>query len=160
MMSAPRGRRIAVSKDAAFENARERRFALHQAMLDLEHSMQSPSADPEWRDRLIIELRDLSEALEDHIETVEGAEGIIETAVARAPRTQYQGKKLRDDHPLLRQQLSSLLKRIEAAADLGEDVVVDLRGDVVELLVGLYRHRAQGSDFVWEAYDLDIGGLG
>ncbi len=149
-----------MSKDKAFESARERRFALHQAMLDLEHSMQSPSADPEWRDTLVTELRDLSTALEDHIDTVEGPDGIIETAVSRAPRTEYRGQKLRDDHPVLRDQLASVLGQLEDSDELSEDLVVDIRGDVVELLVGLYRHRAQGSDFVWEAYDLDIGGLG
>ena len=53
-----------------------------------------------------------------------------------------------------------MLGQLEDSDELSEDLVVDIRGDVVELLVGLYRHRAQGSDFVWEAYDLDIGGLG
>lgn len=149
-----------MSKDAAFEKARDRRFALHQAMLDLEHSMQSPSADPAWRDTLVAELQDLSAALDDHIETVEGPEGIIETAVSRAPRTSARGKKLRDDHPVLRDQLAHVLGQLQQSESLDEDIVVDIRGDVVELLVGLYRHRAQGSDFVWEAYDLDIGGAG
>ena len=149
-----------MSKDAAFEKARDRRFALHQAMLDLEHSMQSPSADPAWRDTLVTELHDLSSALEEHIETVEGPDGIIETAVTRAPRTESRGQRLRDDHPVLRSQLANVLSQLEAADELSDDIVVDIRGDVVELLVGLYRHRAQGSDFVWEAYDLDIGGAG
>ncbi len=149
-----------MTNDDAVKAARDRRFALHQAMLDLEHSMQSPAATPDWREKLVVELRDLSQALDDHIETVEGPEGIIEQAVTRAPRTEARGQRLRDDHPVLRSQLSDVLDRLEEADDLDEDVVVDIRGDVVELLVGLYRHRAQGSDFVWEAYDLDIGGTG
>lgn len=149
-----------MSKDEAFDKARDRRLALHRAMLDLEHSMQSPAATPDWREKLVIELRDLSDALDEHIDTVEGPDGIIETAVSRAPRTESRGQRLRDEHPVLREQLSDVLGRLEAADALNEDVVVDIRGNVVELLVGLYRHRAQGSDFVWEAYDLDIGGTG
>ena len=70
-----------MKEDEALQKARDRRFALHQAMLDLEHSMQSPAATPDWREKLVIELRDLSDALDDHIETVEGPDGIIETAV-------------------------------------------------------------------------------
>jgi len=149
-----------MSRDDAIQKARDRRFALHQAMLDLEQSVQSPAATPTWKDNLVIELRDLSDALEDHIETVEGPEGIIEAAVTRSPRTQSRGERLRGDHPVLRQKLADVLNALEANAEMNEDIIVDIRGDVAELLVGLYRHRAQGSDFVWEAYDLDIGGAG
>ena len=149
-----------MSHDDAVREARERRFALHQAMLDLEHSVQSPSATPKWREELATELSDLASAWSSHVETVEGPEGIIEQAVLRAPRTAAKGDRLKNDHPVLGEKLDVVIDLVDAADDLTDDLVLDIRDGVAELLVGLYRHRAQGSDFVWEAYDLEIGGLG
>jgi len=150
-----------MTPDDPIQAAGRRRRELYQAMLDLEHSLQSPAATPTWRSTLFTELHDLSAALEDHIATVEGSEGIIEHAVEVSPRTEVRAARLREDHPVLRKKVQDAINRVqELGPDLTEDVVVDLRDEVVGLLIGLHRHRQQGSDFVWEAYDVDIGGVG
>lgn len=150
-----------MSENEAYLDAQKRRFALQSAMLDLERSVQAPAGTPYWLRGLATELADLSDALEDHIRTVEGTNGIIEQAVGRAPRTAALGERLRDDHPMLRGQLRDVRALVARAVDHGtEELVEDIRTATAELLIGLHRHRARGSDFVWEAYDLDIGGTG
>jgi hypothetical protein len=146
--------------DEAVRSARDRRFALQRAMRELEESVQSPAATSDWREKLAEELDDLDKAWREHVETVEGPNGIIEQAILRAPRTSARGDRLRNDHPLLSTEISAVIDLVDRTDELTVDAVDAIREGVGNLLISLHRHRARGSDFVWEAYDLDIGGLG
>ena len=43
--------------------------------------------------------------------------------------------------------------------DDNHEVYVDaLRADLTEMLCALAHHRQRGSDLIWAAYDVDIGG--
>lgn len=143
----------------ALDAARTRRIALHSAMVAVEDAAQAPTKSQTWRAVLFAALDDLSLALEDHIATVEAPGGIIDRVVADAPRLDVAGERLRSDHDPLREQVAGAINAVRAAdSPPSNDDVAVIHEIILELVVALSRHRQRGSDFVWEAYDVDIGG--
>ena len=142
----------------ALDAARSRRKALHVAMVEVENAAQAPTRSTTWRAVLFAALDDLSMALEDHITTVEAPGGIIERVVDDAPRLDSAGKQLSADHEPLRRQVAMAINAVRAADSPPRDEDVETIHEIILELVGaLSRHRQRGSDFVWEAYDVDIG---
>ncbi len=133
--------------------AMERRVELKQALSQVEIAVSSPASNPNWRDHLVHRLDQLRVALDQHIEEVEGDEGLLAGLVVDAPRLANQIEKLQHEHPML----SELLD--ETVAHLKEGVGTDeIRDEVLRLLFDLVRHRQRGADLVYEAYGVDIGG--
>lgn len=144
--------------DEALRAAKSRRKAMYQAMLDVEQAVQAPTGTGIWGATLLTELGDLSEALEHHIETVEAGDGIIARAIKDAPRLDGHGVRLRDDHAALRRAVATATDLTkQAPVPLTDDDAEAIRDAVLELTNGITRHRYQGSNFVWEAYAVDIG---
>lgn len=142
----------------ALDAARNRRKALHIAMVEVENAAQAPTRSQTWRAMLFAALDDLSMALEDHIATVEAPGGIIDRVVADAPRLDGAGRRLSEDHEPLREQVAVAINAVRAADSPPRDEDVETIHEIILELVGaLSRHRQRGSDFVWEAYDVDIG---
>ena len=147
--------------DEALESARDRRRQMFTAMVDVELAVQAPARASNWASKLLTELADLSTAVEAHIATVEGPGGIIERVVTDAPRLDGHGKRLRDDHVVIRDLLARSNQLLESVSSPpAEDEVEEIRTTVLDLITALSRHRQRGSDFVWEGYDVDIGGPG
>ena len=148
-----------MNHDPALEAARARRKNLHLAIIETEAAIQAPGRSDQWVDRLAREIDELSAAFEEHAATVEAPDGIIARVVEDAPRLDGLGKRLVEDHTTLRLGLADAKAAIEAIpTDPESDDVDDLREQMMELLSQFTRHRHRGSDFVWEAYDVDIGG--
>jgi hypothetical protein len=127
-------------------------------MVEVENAAQAPTRSTTWRAVLFAALDDLSMALEDHIATVEAPGGIIERVVADAPRLDSAGKRLSADHEPLRRQVAIAINTVRAAHSPPSDEDVEtIHKIILELVGALSRHRQRGSDFVWEAYDVDIG---
>lgn len=146
--------------DRFISDAKDRRVALQQEMRDVEMAAQAAAGTPKWRAGLFTALHDLSAALARHIETVDAPDGLIEQAVSHAPHTDLKAQVLRDDHPVLVSMLEKAIDVLQSAGpDLDQSVVADVRSQVEDVLVALHRHRQAGSDFVWEAYGVDIGGV-
>jgi hypothetical protein len=144
--------------DDALSAAKSRRKAMYDAMIDVENAVQAPTGTGIWATTLLTELAHLSEALDHHVDTVEAGDGIIAKAVKDAPRLDGHGTRLRDDHVLLRQLVATATDLAEqAATPIPDDAADEIRDAILELLNGLTRHRHQGSNFVWEAYAVDIG---
>jgi hypothetical protein len=76
--------------------------------------------------------------------------------LATAPRLSEAVARLARDHKQIGHQIDDLLARVRTT-ESREDV--DKVRDLGTMLLGvLVRHRQRGSDLVYEAYELDLGG--
>jgi hypothetical protein len=150
-----------MTHDPALEAARRRRKHMHTAMIDVEEALQAPSRSSAWGPRLLTELGDLLAALENHASTVDAPDGIIARVVNDAPRLDGLGKRLTADHDVLREGVKTAMATVESSGTPASTEEANaIREQVVDLLARFTRHRHQGSDFIWEAYDVEIGGPG
>lgn len=147
-----------MANNDALDAAKTRRTALHTAMVEVENAAQAPPKSQFWRAMLFAALDDLSVALEEHITTVDAPGGIIDRVTADAPRLEAAGRRLANDHEPLRRQVAVAIDAVRAADSPPSDEDVETTYEIIlELIGALSRHRQRGSDFVWEAYDVDIG---
>ena len=142
------------------ETAR-RRADLHHALVGVERAISSPAVPREgaWTKDVAIELRDLREALTEHIEVTEREGGLYEEICQRAPRLSNKIDELRDEHPEIRDAASALIDRLDTDGVGERWARADARDELQRLLGRVVRHRQLGADLVWEAYNLDIGGI-
>ncbi len=147
-----------MANNDALDAARTKRTALHTAMVEVENAAQAPAKSQIWRAMLFAALDDLSVALEEHIATVDAPGGIIDRVTADAPRLDAAGQRLSNDHEPLRGQVAVAIDAVRAVDSSPSDEDVEAIHEIIlELIGALSRHRQRGSDFVWEAYDVDIG---
>jgi hypothetical protein len=145
----------------AFEEAARRRADLHHALVQVERAISSPAAGrlDTWRFDVLKRLGILVDAIDEHIEVTERPEGLYEEILEGAPRLSHQVDRLRAEHPTLRTGTAELIERLQSTA-IGPDWPVDAARDDVQRLLGkIVKHRQLGADLVWEAYNLDIGGI-
>ncbi len=134
--------------------AARRRSELEQALYDVERAAASPAARESWGADLASGVEQLQSALSRHVAEVEAPQGLLEQIVETAPRLQRAVETTRRHHEILAHSVADLLDRVgdpEAAA-------ADIRLDVLEILNDFARHRQDGADLIYEAYDVDIGG--
>ena len=136
----------------ALEAARERRMELKQAMSALEVAAAGAAGDPSWSDALRSALTDMRDAFDAHVDEVEATDGLLAEVMADSPRLSSRVARLRNEHPTLSGQIDACLARLD-----GPDPS-EIRSEVLDLLIALARHRHAGSDLVYEAYNVDIGG--
>ena len=125
-------------------------------MDEVERSLARPAIgrEHEWSENLGNQLRKLSSALEQHVVTTEGPEGLLTQIVDVAPRLKHRVDIALDDHTQLRRQLGATL----ASLSTERWRVDELREQVTHLLGDLTRHRQLGADLVYEAYSVAIEG--
>ncbi len=137
--------------------ARTRRRDLHQAMEALEFAVAGPAGEPDtWLASVRTALSGLRDALQAHVDEVESPHGLLAEIVDQEPRLTAAADQLRADHPDL---LLATERAMEAAAE-HDPAPSRVRRRVVSLLGRLTMHRQAGSDLVYEAYSVDIGGTG
>ncbi len=139
---------------ASFESARERRAAMRETLARLEDALARPVAADDWRPVVADRLQDLQRSLDAHTTEVEGPDGILADLMQTAPRLAVGVDQMRADHIRLAGSLTTLLG---AAQQLEPR---DLRERSLELLADFVRHRQDGADLVYEAFNADIGGQG
>ena len=142
------------------ETAR-RRADLREALVDVEQAISRPAVgrEPDWAKGVLLRLEALAHAIDEHIEITERTEGLYDEISAKAPHLATKMDRLREEHPVLRERTKALVAKLQSteigpAWPLGE-----ARDDLQRLLGQIVRHRQLGSDLVWEAYNLDIGGI-
>jgi hypothetical protein len=59
----------------------------------------------------------------------------------------------------MRDSTLALTKKLATTGVESETELSDLRDELQRLLGRIVRHRQLGADLVWEAYNLDIGGV-
>jgi hypothetical protein len=142
------------------ETAR-RRADLHLALVALEKAISSPAVgrESDWSKDVLRHLEDLGQAIVEHIEVTERPGGLYEEISQKAPRLAGKIDHLRREHPELRDGAAELIARLETTP-IGEAWPLAVARDDLQRLLGrIVRHRQLGADLVWEAYNLDIGGV-
>jgi hypothetical protein len=141
------------------ETAR-RRADLHGALVEVEQAISRPAIgrEPEWTKVVVIRLEALAHAIDEHIEITERQGGLYDEICSTAPHLSGKIDRLRAEHPELRVGTHELVDRLsDGVGDAWP--LNEARDDLQRLLGRIVRHRQLGSDLVWEAYNLDIGGI-
>jgi hypothetical protein len=145
----------------ALEAARTRRIKLHTELVELERALAAPTPGrvKEWTLEVADRLRHVREAFDEHIFVTEKPEGLYEEIMEMSPRLTGKIKRLDEEHPVILAEIDDRLARLEAldTQDVWPPDVA--RDDVNRLLGRIVRHRQRGADLVWEAYNVDIGGM-
>ncbi|MDP9330005.1 MAG: hypothetical protein M3P11_05120 [Actinomycetota bacterium] len=147
---------------AALSEARQRRATLHDALVHLEMVISSPAAAriPEWTAGVIKELTGVRDAFDQHVLVTEKPGGLYEEIITRAPRLDGTVGRLKAEHPDIAARLGTTLDKLEAVEIGGEEWALDTARDDLQRFIGtVIRHRQRGADLVWEAYNVDIGGV-
>jgi len=142
------------------ETAR-RRADLRDALVDVEQAISRPAVgrEPEWTKGVVLRLEGLAHAIEEHVEITERPEGLYDEISTKAPHLATKIDRLREEHPVLRDRTQVLLTKLQTTAIGAAWPLDEARDDLQRLLGQIVRHRQLGSDLVWEAYNLDIGGI-
>jgi hypothetical protein len=137
------------------EKLRQRRAELRESMSALENALAAPTvgAPERWADRVHTALVELSADFRLHVEITEGSNGLYQELLETAPRLSEAVSRLTGEHAAIRHTLDALLSTAATSTDADR-----LRDQGTALLGRLVRHRQQGSDLVYEAYEFDIGG--
>jgi hypothetical protein len=138
----------------ALDAARQRRKTLHDTLVHLEEALSSPAAGR------MKELHEVRDAFEQHIVVTEQDDGLYDEILERAPRLAGNVRRLRDEHPEIREGIAANLERLEQTEIGSGGWPLDQARDDLQRFIGsVIRHRQRGADLVWEAYNVDIGGL-
>ena len=142
------------------ETAR-RRADLHNALVAVENAISSPAVgrEADWAKDVLRQLEELARAIDEHVEITERPEGLYDEISTKAPHLATKIDRLREEHPVLRDRTQQLLTRLRTTAIGPAWPLDEARDDLQRLLGQIVRHRQLGSDLVWEAYNLDIGGI-
>lgn len=137
---------------------RQHRAELRESMSALENALAAPAIADQarWVQRVHVALVELSGDFRAHVEITEGPDGLYRDLLKTSPRLSDAVAGLTREHALITGELDGLLSRV-ATPDVIEDVD-GVRALGTALLGRLVRHRQRGSDLVFEAYEVDIGG--
>jgi ribosomal protein L19 len=146
----------------ALDEARQRRKTLHDAIVHLEKSISSPAAGriPDWTASVLKEMTEVRDAFGQHVMVTEKPDGLYDEILERAPRLETNVRRLREEHPEIVQRIDDTITRLEQV-EIGEDTwpLEEARDDLQRFMGSVIRHRQRGADLVWEAYNVDIGGI-
>ena len=142
---------------ALLEELRRHRAELRESMSALEDALAAPvTADQaHWAQRVTVALMEVAGDFRTHIEVTEGRNGLYGELLKTSPRLSEAVARLTREHVLIGEQVDKLLARVASHEVIDMDRV---RGLGTALLGRLVRHRQRGSDLVFEAYEVDIGG--
>jgi hypothetical protein len=143
-----------VLSGAGQDRVAQRREQLYQVMSRLEAAAARPTGSPDWRSGVQTALEDLDEALRRHVQQVEGEGGLFEDVHWQAPHLDAQVAILVEEH----EELQAASRWALRMADEWDPAV--LRRRVNGLLARLAVHRQTGSELLYDAYSLDLGGRG
>ncbi len=147
------------SPDRAFlEELRRHRAELRESMGALEAALAAPATGDSvrWAQRVHVALVELAGDFREHIEITEGPNGLYRDLRTSSPRLSDAVARLTREHGVMSGEVDGLMARV-TVPDVVDDV--DSVRDLGTALLGrLVRHRQQGSDLVFEAYEFDIGG--
>ena len=145
-------------QQALLEKLRLRRAELRESISTLEHALAAPAMGDHarWAQRVHVALVELSADLREHIIATEGPGGLHRDLLRTAPRLAGATARLTREHALITSQVEQLLVRV--GAPHSDRDIDDVRNQGTVLLATLIRHRQRGSDLVYQAYQVDIGG--
>ncbi len=142
-------------------DAARRRADLRHALLEVEQatSRAAVGREADWTKEVALRLEQLGHSVEEHIEVTERPDGLYAEISTKAPHLAGKIERLRNEHGPLRDGANDLRAKL-LETGVGEQWPLEEARDEIQRLLGkLVRHRQLGSDLVWEAYNLDIGGI-
>ena len=139
------------------QDIRRRRAELRDSLVAVDGALAAPAPGrvEQWTERVCAALMELSADFRTHVAIAEGPDGINARALHSAPRLARAVDRLETEHTELAALMDQLLDVLAAPAAVTAEQV---RDDVTRLLGGLVRHRQRGSDLLYEAWAVDIGG--
>ena len=145
---------------AYLDRVRAHRAELRDSVAAVDEALASPIArGGAWRDRVRAALAELHHDFQDHIDLTEGPGGLYEKVRRASPRLSRQGRPARRASTCATATRSrGFLAVLEHGGTMADLPV--FREEVTSLMGPLVRHRQAGSDLVYEAYEVDLGGQG
>jgi hypothetical protein len=144
------------------DEVKRRRKTLHDTIVHLEEGISSPAAGrvPDWTATVLKEVAEVRDAFDQHILVTEKPDGLYDEILQRAPRLENNVHRLKDEHPEIARTIAEMITRLEGTEVGSESWPLDDARDDLQRFIGrIVRHRQKGADLVWEAYNVDIGGL-
>jgi hypothetical protein len=140
------------------ENLRRRRAELLDSMRAVEQALAAPTPgrEADWAERVHVALVELAADFRVHVDITEGPAGLYGELVTTAPRLAGKVDRLTRAHGVIQDHIDGALARA-GAPDVSAHVD-EVRQHATAMLAELLRHRQHGSDLVFEAYAVDIGG--
>lgn len=133
------------------------RYTLGEAARRLELAIASPAMGNDvWLKQVDEDLEDLSKSLVDHIHVTESDDGLLAQIIEDAPRLVSDVDVVLADHAEICEAIDLAKDTISHAT---ADNISDVRAAVLTVLARLFEHRQRGADLVYDAYNVDIGGL-
>jgi len=144
----------------ALDELRRRRAELRETMTALERSICAPDADhpAAWIEQARLAAGDLAGEFVDHITVTEGPDGLHQAILAGDLRLANAVHALTADHAALAAQIQALITELDGARSVPRPDTAAVREHAAALLEHLARHRQQGADLIYEAYQTDLGG--
>jgi hypothetical protein len=138
---------------SALHAARGQRLSLRRAIDELQAALADPTgaADVE---RLVSVLDHLRVVFAVHVEVTESPGGLYEEIMEFAPRLANKITRFKREHATITAAVSAGLDDLRKEAK----PFAELQDRFENLLETLVRHRKRGTDLVYEAYHVDIGG--
>ena len=133
------------------------RAELRESIGTLELALSGPVSGDQarWTERVQVALVELSADFRSHVTFTEDDGGLYVDVLATAPRLSGAVDRLMSEHGEIIALVEDLLVRTSSP---GSGDVGHLRERGTALLGRLVTHRQRGSDLVYEAYEIDIGG--
>lgn len=145
---------------AYLQQVQAQRAELGESMAALQAALDHPAGlGPTWRGRVRAALTELAHDLRDHVELTESTGGFYDDILTKAPRLSHRVEEQKAEHAALLDEVQRLLDERDEGMP-GADAVVAHREAATRLLGQLVRHRQRGSDLTYEAYEVDLGGMG
>jgi len=146
------------SHEAFFEALRRHRAELRESLTALENALAAPAlaGRARWVQRVQAALVELSADFREHIDITEGPDGLYRDVLKTSPQMSGVVSSLTGEHRLITEKVDALLTHV-TSPDAIENVE-RIRDLGTALLGRLVRHRQRGSDLVFEAYEIDVGG--
>jgi len=145
--------------DEHIRQVRAHRAELRDSVAAVSLALDSPIArGGAWRERVRAALAELAHDFDDHIHLTESRGGIYDRAKRTAPRLSGAVERLLAEHTTYRDQIIGYLAVLEHGGQLAD--LPAFREELTTLVGRLIRHRQAGGDLVYEAYEVDLGGMG
>lgn len=133
----------------------ERRERMFEVTRTLQRRSRPPEGDVDgWRRQLAEAVEQVQEVVAAHIADTEGTGGFFQELVQESGgRLQAATRRLHRDH----ERSTALVVELQEALDANAEPT-ELSQAADELFAQLEAHRHRGSDLLWQAYGVEIGG--
>ena len=144
---------------AAAQTSRSDRNTSLDALHALEAALSEPAPNrhPEWIDTVRGALEELQEALDAQAAGDNETASLLSEIASDEPRLIPRIDRLRRQHKSLRDGVQATLDELGAQADHDHLDTAEIRDRVAELARRLRHHRAQETDLIYEAVNLNLG---